>query len=260
MRKGRVFQKGGRWAGLPRVPKRTHPGKCHTQSLFPFPDPSPLHTLEDQPGVRWKAGPSGPPTGHPGCSCSPACTWAVPALNYMSPTSPVTSGDTAPGLSLGCPSVHPGVTPKHQDLPPAPSPPPPTAGRPQRAPGPRPVLKLTLTPAWPGLSGALRTRPALGNKRLWEGGGCADHRAHPIPPRLFVFVTNSIFKTRPAAAELSGSPFLCLCPPLRPSPPLTNRAILMENSLVWFLPAPAPHPPPPTFPGSPAPCVSASPS
>lgn len=34
-------------------------------------------------------------TGCHGYGCSPACTWAVPALNWMSPNSPVTSGNSA---------------------------------------------------------------------------------------------------------------------------------------------------------------------
>lgn len=76
------------------------------------------------------------------------------------------------------------------------------------------------------------------------GGSSLAQRARTVLPhrRLFVFITNSIFKTRPAAAELSGSPFLCLQrspPPL--APPLTNPAILMENSLVSPSPSRVPR-------------------
>lgn len=55
----------------------------------------------------------------------------------------------------------------------------------------------------------------------WRAGGrsLAPRTVGPHR-RLFVFISNSIFKTRPAAAELSGSPFLCLH---RSPPPLAPR-------------------------------------
>lgn len=85
---------------------------------------------------------------------------------------------------------------------------------------------------------------------LWQREREPGRRPQALAPEsLFVFITNSIFKSRRAARRLAGYPSLCLGAPAG-----LRSALPVENSLVGSaLPSRS------AFPGSPAPDVSASP-
>lgn len=202
--------------------------------------------------------------GTPWATCQSPWIWLLPSMHWAAPGSPVDVPKlplqpwailhlalaSAPHLFHKGSHLRPGDSPPVQAH---------SCGFALHGASP-PSIKLTLTLAWP----ASPSRVPTGKQGTgWGGadtrGGAGGHggrarpgggRQHPSPAhctvlphrRLFVFITNSIFKTRPAAAELSGSPFLCLQrspPPL--APPLTNPAILMENSLVSPSPSHVPR-------------------
>lgn len=172
-------------------------------------------------GPTW--GPARPTGGYKDRG-SPACTWAAPALKWMSPNFLVTSGNGALALGLSSPSVHQGshlspLTPLQRS--------PPTGGLAPysllAAQPPQPRDKLT-----PALAGPA---PRARNQARLRGPGGRGRRASPRTSRpswLFVSVTSSVFKARPAAAALSGSPFLCLRAPPPLAPPPTGRAARRE--------------------------------
>lgn len=74
-----------------------------------------LQASRRQRGVSADLGPT-ELTGCHGYGCSPACTWAVPALNWMSPNSPATSGNSALALGFRSQSVHEGDSPATESL------------------------------------------------------------------------------------------------------------------------------------------------